>query len=90
VRILAEIRRILSEGGWLFSRVNSVKDVYHGAGEGTVIEPFYYEQNGNRKRFFDEPSLHSFLAEWEIKTLRECEMKRYDKPKIVWEFAAQK
>lgn len=88
--IIAEIRRILRDGGWLFSRVNSVKDVYYGAGEGTVIESSYYERNGDRKRFFDESSLRAFFSEWKIKALHECEMSRYEKPKIVWELAAQK
>ena len=90
VGIIAEIRRILSDGGWLFSRVNSVNDIYYGAGEGIEIESFYYEQNGDRKRFFDEASLCVFFAEWRIKALHECTMNRYEKPKIVWELAAQK
>jgi SAM-dependent methyltransferase len=90
VGVIAEIRRILRDGGWLFSRFNSVKDIYYGAGEGTAIEPFYYEQNGVRKRFFDEASLRVFFAEWKIKALHECEMSRYGQPKIVWELAAQK
>jgi SAM-dependent methyltransferase len=88
--IIAEIRRILSDGGWLFSRVNSTKDIYYGAGEGTAIETFYYEQNGSRKRFFDESSLRAFFSEWKIEALHEYEMSRYEKPKIVWELAAQK
>jgi SAM-dependent methyltransferase len=90
MRIIAEIRRILSDGGWLFSRVNSVKDIHYGAGQGTAIESSYYEQNGDRKRFFDESSLRAFFAEWRIQVLREYAMTRYGKPKIVWEFAAQK
>ncbi len=88
--IIAEVRRILRNGGWLFSRVNSVKDIHYGAGEGTAIESFYYEQNGARKRFFDESSLRAFFAGWKINALHECEMSRYKKPKIVWELAAQK
>jgi SAM-dependent methyltransferase len=88
--IIAEIRRILSDDGCLFTRVNSVKDIYYGAGEGTAIESFYYEQNGDRKRFLDEASLRAFFAEWKIKALHECEMIRYEKPKIVWELVAQK
>jgi SAM-dependent methyltransferase len=88
--IIAEIRRVLSDAGWLFSRVNSVKDIYHGAGEGMAIEPFYFEQNGERKRFFDEPSLRVFFAEWKIRALHECKNEWYEKPKIVWELAAQK
>lgn len=89
-KIIAEIRRILGHGGWLFSRVNSVNDIHYGAGEGVAIESLYYEQNGNQKRFFDESSLRAFFAEWKIKALQECDMTRYEKPKSVWEFAAQK
>jgi SAM-dependent methyltransferase len=88
--IIAEIRRILSDAGWLLARVNSVKDIHYGAGQGTAIEPFYYELNGDRKRFFDEASLRAFFAEWKTKALHECEMSRYGKPKIVWELASQK
>jgi SAM-dependent methyltransferase len=90
IGIIAEIRRILCDGGWLFSRVNSTKDIHYGAGEGAAIESDYYEQNEGRKRFFDEPSLRAFFAEWKIKALHECEMIRYKRPKIVWELAAQK
>jgi hypothetical protein len=51
---------------------------------------YHFEQNGDRKRFFDEPSLLAFFAEWKIKTLTEYGMSRYDKPKMVWELSAQK
>ncbi len=88
--VIAEIRRILRDGGWLFSRVNSVKDVHHGAGKGDVIEPSYYELNGERKRFFDEASLRSLFCEWEIRSLHECKIMRFEKPKVAWELAAQK
>ena len=90
IGIIREIRRILGDGGWLFSRVNSIKDVHYGAGEGTEIESSYYEKNGDRKRFFDESSLRAFFAEWKIQALREYAMSRYEKPKVVWELAAQK
>ncbi len=89
IGIIAEIGRILSDGGWLYARVNSVSDVNYGAGEGLLIEPYYYEQNGNRKRFFDESSLRVFFTEWKIRALREYEISRYLKPKMVWEIAAQ-
>jgi SAM-dependent methyltransferase len=88
--MIAEIGRILGDDGWLFSRVNSVNDVHYGAGRGTAIESCYYEQNGVRKRFFDEASIRRFFTDWTIKALHECEMSRYEKPKIVWEFGAQK
>jgi len=90
IGIINEIRRILVDGGWLFSRVNSVNDIYYGAREGIANESLYYDRNGDRKRFFDESSLRSFFTEWKIEALHEYEMSRYKNPKIVWEIAAQK
>jgi hypothetical protein len=54
---------------------------YLSAQEGMAIEPFYFEQNGERKRFFDEPSLRVF-AEWKIR--RFAVQNEPEKPKIVW------
>jgi SAM-dependent methyltransferase len=90
VAIIAEIRRVLGDGGWLFSRVNSINDINYGAGEGTEVEPLYFEKNGSRKRFFSESSIRVFFSEWKIKALHEYAMTRYEKPKMVWELAAQR
>ena len=50
----------------MFFRVNSVKDVNHGAGEGKEIESHLYETaDGRLKRFFDEKDIQKFFADWE-------------------------
>lgn len=57
--ILNKIRRILISRGHLFVRVNSVKDVNYGAGQGIEIEPHLYRtEDGMFKRFFDEEDLY--------------------------------
>ena len=53
--ILNEIHRILIPGGHVFVRVNSVKDVNHGAGQGIEVEHHLYRtEDGMFKRFFNE------------------------------------
>lgn len=60
--ILDEIKRVLKPNGLLLFRVNSVKDVNHGAGEGKEIEPHLYETtDGRYKRFFDEEDIKKFF-----------------------------
>lgn len=46
--ILDEIKRVLKPNGLLFFRVNSVKDVNHGGGEGKEIETYFYETDDGR------------------------------------------
>jgi SAM-dependent methyltransferase len=41
--IIAEIKRVLRSDGYLILRVNSVNDVMYGAGQGNLLEPYYYE-----------------------------------------------
>ena len=42
--ILQEIKRVLKPGGILLFRVNSTKDVNHGAGEGKKLNLIYMKQ----------------------------------------------
>lgn len=83
--ILAELRRVLTGEGTLLFRVNSVKDVHYGAGEGREVEPHFHRMpDGQEKRFFDERDLRSFFRGWEELFLREETMTRYGAPKILW------
>lgn len=83
--ILADLRRVLRAEGVLLFRVNSVKDVCHGAGEGREVEPnFYQTPDGRHKRFFDREDLRRFLAGWEELALYEETMTRYGSPKPLW------
>ena len=88
--IVNEIGRVLIIGGYLLCRLNSTKDVNHGAGQGTLIEKNYYAVDGNRKRFFDEEQIKELFCAWEIEYIKECQMDRYKYPKILWEVALKK
>ena len=88
--ILEEIKRVLKPSGLLLFRVNSVRDVNHGAGEGKEIEPHLYEtSDGRYKRFFDQSDIERFFAEWEKFYVHEETMGRYEKEKILWRCAMQ-
>lgn len=83
--ILNEIRRILIPGGHLFVRVNSVKDVNHGAGQGLEVEHHLYRtEDGMLKRFFDEEDVRRLFADFEILFCEEQKMFRYSAEKIVF------
>lgn len=84
-RILNEIRRIIIPGGHLFVRVNSVKDVNHGAGQGIEIEPHLYRtEDGMFKRFFDEEDVRKVFSDFDILFCEEQKMLRYSSEKIVF------
>ncbi len=69
----------------MFFRVNSVKDVNHGAGEGKEIESHLYETaDGRLKRFFDEKDIQKFFVDWEKLYIHEEVMGRYGAEKVLW------
>lgn len=87
---IAELRRALVPGGLLFCRVNSERDVLHGAGQGEEIEPGYYRQSARYadcKRFFRAADVDRFFpaADWQPVSREERTVLRYDAPKIAWE-----
>lgn len=86
-KIINNISRVLLPKGYFICRVNSVKDINHGAGQGIKIEDNFYNINGDFKRFFDKEQLIKLFKNWEIITMKEYEMNRYKVPKIVWEIA---
>lgn len=92
LEILKEIKRVLKPNGLLIFRVNSVKDVNHGAGQGIEIEieqHLYETDDGRYKRFFDEEDIKRFFSDWESLYIHEETMGRYDMEKILWRCAMQ-
>lgn len=83
--ILKELKRILIAGGHLFVRVNSVKDVNHGAGQGVEVEKHLYKlEDGTIKRFFDIEDIQSIFSEFDVEFCEEQKMLRYSSEKIVY------
>ena len=83
--ILNDIKRILTNDGYLIFRVNSINDVNHGAGEGNEVEPHLYETSDKRlKRFFDEEDVKYFFKDFDIKYLNEEVMTRYELEKRLY------
>ncbi len=89
-KILYELKRVLKKDGTLLLRVNSTNDVNHGAGQGLEVEHHYYKSDDNcYKRFFDEADIHFFFHDWNIVSLSNKIMYRYEAPKNLWEVAVR-
>ena len=91
-RAAGEIRRCLAPQGLFLCRVNSVRDVLHGAGQGEEIEPGLYRQDARyaaTKRFFRSEDLDRLFppGEWRELSRREVTIGRYAQPKVAWEVA---
>lgn len=83
--ILNDIMRVLKSGGILLTRINSIRDVNHGAGKGKEIEKhLYITENRRHKRFFDEDDIWNIFAKYKIEYMREHTMNRYLYEKILW------
>lgn len=83
-RILWEIKRVLSAGGYLLARVNSVNDVNYGAGQGEQTEYHLYRMpDGRLKRFFDREDVEYFLSDFRIICCAEQTTDRYGAEKAM-------
>ncbi len=90
-KILNDIRRILTPGGHLILRVNSINDVLHGAGRGPEIEHHVFEMEGKTiKRFFNEEDIRSFFKDFTIEYLKEEIMTRYKLEKRLYRVCVKK
>lgn len=90
-RIVDEIDRILTSGGYLLVRVNSIHDVNYGAGKGQELEKnLYVTEEGMIKRFFDESDIRAFFGKFYIHKMEEKSMNRYCQPKQLFEVCLQK
>ncbi|MEJ2133304.1 MAG: class I SAM-dependent methyltransferase [Gammaproteobacteria bacterium] len=88
-RAMGEIHRCLRMDGCLAVRVNSTKDVNHGAVGHPEIAHLFYDVNGRRKRFFDRASIEKLFAQgWRCDSVTEMTIERWALPKVVWEVFA--
>ena len=72
-------------------KLNSTKDVNHGAVGHEEIKPGFYLVNGERKRFFDQDSMDVlFETGWEIQRIQELTEGRFRETKVLWEVILEK
>lgn len=88
--IISEIYRVLKSGGYLIGRVNSTNDKYHIPVNAKVLEKNFYYDGEIYKRFFIEEDFNELFKDFEIISLEEKHMDRYEKPKTLWEFCIKK
>ncbi|MCB1644538.1 MAG: class I SAM-dependent methyltransferase [Pseudomonadales bacterium] len=86
--VLKDLRRVLCPDGNLIVRLNSVNDSNFGAGQGEVIEPNYYLADDRYKRFFSRDDIQRLFDGWQLSALQEVETRRWNKPKMAWQFSA--
>ena len=90
VGIVAEIARILTIGGSLLLRVNSMNDVAYGAGQGIELEQHLYLVQEKMKRFFKKEDLLKLFVDWKIKYIEEYTNWRFEYGKVMWEVCCLK
>lgn len=89
-RIVEEIRRVLTNDGYLLCRVNSAKDIQCDAREGVKIEENYYDLGGRKKRYFEMHHLKRLFRAWDICHIEEYSFERFGSIKVIWEVAIKK
>ena len=90
-KIVSELSRVLTPKGVIVVRVNSNNDENYGAKGHTEIESGLYMVKGQQKRFFSKADVELlFKSEWKLTTIEEKSIDRYERPKQILEFSAQK
>ena len=85
IKILSEIRRILVNNGYLLVRVNALANLANENNGFKEVENHLYEtSDGRLKRYFDYEDLFKFFNIFQIKTIGEYHMTRYDVPKTTY------
>lgn len=78
-KILNEIKRILKPNGHLIFRVNSIEDKNFGSNKDIEIEPHLYLYNKKMlKRFFDKDDIYYFFKDFEIVSLTEDSVMKFN------------
>ncbi|MGG1550867.1 class I SAM-dependent methyltransferase [Paenibacillus ferrarius] len=90
--ILAELHRVLQEGGLLVGRVNALQDMPNKQGIQAAVERHLYAHEGIYRRFFDREDIAHFwnTARWSLEVVEERDLIRYGSRKVLWEFAARR
>jgi len=88
--IFEEIYRVLKNNGFLIARVNSANDKFHIPTNCQEIEPNFFYDGNIYKKFFGKEDFELLFKNFEICSIEEQHMDRYEKPKVLWEFCIKK
>ena len=88
--LIARVSDALGVGGVFICRLNSTRDHHFGARGQPLIEPNFFDVNGEPKRFFDRADVDRLFARrWRTVSAEESVIDRYLAPKAVWELVLE-
>jgi len=91
IKMISRVKDSLDPNGLFLCRVNSVNDINYGSVGNPEVDKHYYLVDGKPKRFFDENDMKKlFEGSWNILSLEEHTIDRFEKPKVVWEVISER
>jgi SAM-dependent methyltransferase len=88
--IIKEVYRVLSIGGTLLCRVNSIKELQNEKHTPEKIASNYYKVGNKLKRYFDTTDVKHYFCDFTIDNMSTYIMYRYQAPKHILELSATK
>lgn len=88
-KIIKNIFRLLNKNGVLLCRVNSIEE-YHWADADIMIEPGFYFNGNNYKRYFAKDDIDLLFSAHHILNVFEEKTEKYGDLKYVWEIVVRK
>lgn len=83
--VLKEIKRVLTNKGYLIFRVNSINDINHKPENKNKIEKNLFLTDDNRlKRFFSKEDVEYFFKDFDIEYIKEESLAKYRHEKYVY------
>ena len=89
IKISKELKRVLTNRGFVIGRVNSKRDIQEDEPY-EEIEENYYNENGCFRRYFSRESIARYFEEFDVLVNRETATSKYGQRKHVIEFLLQK
>lgn len=88
-KIIKNIFRLLNKDGVLLCRVNSIEE-YHWADADKMIEPGFYFNGSNYKRYFTKDDIELLFSAHRTLNVFEEKTEKYGDLKYVWEIVVRK
>lgn len=88
--VVQELQRLLRHKGLLLYRVNSTSDANFTYGQGDLLEPNFFLQQGVRRRYFTLDTCRQTFRGWEEIYLEEKKVHTYGKVKALCEGLVRK